>query len=130
MVWAGTEHRRRLLCFFFFSIHPKQSTKWVASQFQNGEWTVLDVRPPEEVEKGEIEGAVTEPLFIVDPDRSVSGLLKQASAFGFGGLWSGTKHMTVNESFMRDVKASIPTESKVIVACQKGKPSNAQSLLL
>ena len=72
------------------------------------------------VEKGEVEGAVQVPLFVVDDDTSVGGLMKQMSAFGMGGWWLGNKHMKPNERFMQDVTTTIARDASVIVACQKG----------
>ena len=86
----------------------------------NNGWVLLDVRPPEEVEKGGIQGAVTVPLFVVDDDMSPGGLLKQMSAFGMGGWWLGNKHMKLNTKIMGQVRRGIPTDSNVIVTCQKG----------
>lgn len=40
---------------------------------KGGEWVLLDVRPPEEIAKAAIEGAVEVPLFVVDEDRSPAG---------------------------------------------------------
>ena len=83
-------------------------------------WVVLDVRPPNEVDKGKIDGAVQVPLFVVDDDTSPGGLLKQMSAFGMGGWWLGNRHMKLNTKFMGMVRKGIPTDANVIVACQKG----------
>ena len=91
----------------------------VGSLLTNG-WVLLDVRPPEEVTKGEIEGAVEVPLFVTDDDMSPGGLLKQMSAFGMGGWWLGNRHMKLNTRFMGSVRKGIPTDASVIVACQKG----------
>lgn len=91
----------------------------------SGEWMLLDVRPEEEVEGGEIPGSVCVPLFEVDDDMSVQGLLKQMSAFGMGGWWLGGQHMRPNANFMPQVLNKIPRETKVIVVCQKGLRSLA-----
>ena len=90
-----------------------------SSSSQNG-WTLLDVRPPEEVQKGAVENAVEVPLFVIDDDTSPGGLLKQMSAFGMGGWWLGNKHMKLNTKFMGSVRKGIPTDASVIVGCQKG----------
>jgi hypothetical protein len=42
-----------------------------------------------------------------------------------GGWWLGGVHMKPNPDFMRDVRASVPSDAKVIVACQKGLRSLA-----
>mmetsp|Transcript_13371 Transcript_13371/g.25528 ORF Transcript_13371/g.25528 Transcript_13371/m.25528 type:complete len:265 (+) Transcript_13371:113-907(+) len=91
----------------------------VGNLIQNG-WTLLDVRPPEEVQKGAVENAVEVPLFVIDDDTSPGGLLKQMSAFGMGGWWLGNKHMKLNTKFMGSVRKGIPTDASVIVGCQKG----------
>ncbi|QDZ23809.1 rhodanese-like domain-containing protein [Chloropicon primus] len=91
----------------------------VGNLLSNG-WVLLDVRPPEETNKGHIEGSVEVPLFVTDDDMSPGGLLKQMSAFGMGGWWLGNRHMKLNTKFMGSVRKGIPTDSSVIVACQKG----------
>jgi rhodanese-related sulfurtransferase len=91
----------------------------------SGEWTVLDVRPIEEVEKAFQAGSVHVPLFEVDDDMSVTGLLKQMSAFGMGGWWLGGQHMKPNDQFMGQVMNKVPTDAKVVITCQKGLRSLA-----
>lgn len=91
----------------------------------SGEWKVLDVRPIEEVEKAYQAGSVHVPLFEVDDDMSITGLLKQMSAFGMGGWWLGGQHMKPNEQFMGQVMSKIPTDTKVVITCQKGLRSLA-----
>jgi rhodanese-related sulfurtransferase len=91
----------------------------VSNLLGNG-WVLLDVRPLDEVAVGGVEGAVTVPLFVVDDDMSPGGILKQMSAFGMGGWWLGNKHMKLNTKFMGQVRSAIPTDSQVIVTCQKG----------
>mmetsp|Transcript_32728 Transcript_32728/g.92835 ORF Transcript_32728/g.92835 Transcript_32728/m.92835 type:complete len:271 (+) Transcript_32728:127-939(+) len=88
-------------------------------------WTVLDVRPQEEVEVVGIKGAVTVPLFEVDDGMDPASLLKQMSAFGMGGWWEGGAHMKPNASFLADVQSKIPKDAKVLVTCQKGLRSLA-----
>ena len=89
-------------------------------------WTMLDVRPKTEVEKGDVEGSTKVPLFEVDDSTEPGALVKQMSAFGMGGWWLGTQHMVPNEKFVPQALNSIPPEdSKVIVACQKGLRSLA-----
>jgi len=92
---------------------------------QSGEWALLDVRPPEEVEKGKMADSLDVPLFVIDDDISPGGLLKQMSAFGMGGWWLGGSHMKPNEQFMPAVLNSVPIDKPVIVACQKGLRSLA-----
>ena len=67
-----------------------------------------------------MNGSVNVPLFIDDDDRSFSGLLKQAAAYGTGGWWLGGGHMKSNPTFIGDVQAKIPKDKPVLVACQKG----------
>ncbi|PSC76673.1 H(+) hexose cotransporter 2 [Micractinium conductrix] len=88
-------------------------------------WTVLDVRPPNEIEQAKLLGAVEVPLFVADDDMSPAGLLKKWSNFGMGGWWLGGTHMKPNVAFMSEVQASIPKDANVIVACQKGLRSLA-----
>lgn len=83
-------------------------------------WTILDVRPKEEHERGSLAGSTKIPVFVVDDETSVGNLIKQATAFGMGGWWLGGRHMKRNDNFLPDVQAMIPKESKVIIACQKG----------
>jgi len=90
-----------------------------------GDWKLLDVRPDEEVEKGEVPGSICVPLFEVDDDMSPQGLLKQMSAFGMGGWWLGGQHMKPNTTFMPTVLNKIPKDQKVVVICQKGLRSLA-----
>ncbi|CAD7704788.1 unnamed protein product [Ostreobium quekettii] len=92
---------------------------------QDEGWVLLDVRPPKEVKQASVKGAVAVPLFVPDKETSLPSLMKQMSAFGMGGWWLGTTHMVPNEGFMSEVRAKIPKNSKVIVACQKGLRSLA-----
>jgi len=87
---------------------------------------LLDVRPVEEVEKVAVIGATNVPLFMVDDDTSIGGLLKQMSAFGMGGWWLGGQHMRPNSKFLPTVLASLPNKDEpIVVACQKGLRSLA-----
>ncbi|KAL4854502.1 Rhodanese-like domain-containing protein 11 [Chlorella vulgaris] len=88
-------------------------------------WVLLDVRPPQEIANAKLVGAVEVPLFVVDSDMSPAGLLKQASNFGMGGWWLGGAHMKPNPQFMAEVQASVPKDTPVVVACQKGLRSLA-----
>jgi len=101
------------------------SSRELADMVKSGEWKVLDVRPVEEVENGYQKGSVHVPLFMVDDDMSVSGLLKQMSAFGMGGWWLGGQHMKPNDQFMPEVLSKMQPDTKVIVTCQKGLRSLA-----
>lgn len=57
------------------------STKEAGRLLSEG-WTLLDVRPIEEINKAAVEGAVHVPLFVLDPEgfSSLSGLIKQVGA--------------------------------------------------
>mmetsp|Transcript_23366 Transcript_23366/g.32284 ORF Transcript_23366/g.32284 Transcript_23366/m.32284 type:complete len:281 (+) Transcript_23366:101-943(+) len=102
------------------------STRELMDMMESEEWTVLDVRPQEEVEKGAQASSVKVPLFVVDDDISVPALLKQMSAFGMGGWWLGGQHMKANPTFVTEVVSRVPMESsKVIIVCQKGLRSLA-----
>ncbi|CAD7695735.1 unnamed protein product [Ostreobium quekettii] len=92
---------------------------------EDEDWVLLDVRPPKEVKAAKVKDSVTVPLFVPDKDMSLPSLMKQMSAFGMGGWWLGTTHMVPNERFISEVRAKIPKNSKVIVACQKGLRSLA-----
>ena len=70
-------------------------------------------------------GSVNVPIFVPDEEVSFSNLLKQSAAFGTGGWWQGGGHMKANPAFMETVKAKVPLDSKVVVACQKGLRSLA-----
>lgn len=128
---AQRQLRRNVRC----AAAPAQQSRW-DSQVREGKvlnvtpaeagqmlkegWTLLDVRPPEEIAKAKVEGAVEVPLFVNDPDRSLGGLVKQATAFGMGGWWLGGSHMILNQSFLGEVQARIPKDAKVVIGCQKG----------
>lgn len=88
-------------------------------------WTLLDVRPPNEVEKAPLVDAVAVPVFVPEDKNDIEAILKKSSAFGMGGWWLGGSHMKANENFMRDVQKAVSKDSKVIVACQKGLRSLA-----
>lgn len=103
------------------SVGAKETVSLVADP----EWVLLDVRPPEEVKKGRVPSSVTVPLFVVDDDLSVGGILKQMSAFGMGGWWLGGAHMKANPNFISSVLNKVPKDKKVVVCCQKGLRSLA-----
>lgn len=88
-------------------------------------WTLVDVRPDVEINKARLENAVEVPLFVVDDDASISGLIKQSTALGMGGWWLGGAHMKPNLSFMSDIQARVPKDAKLVVVCQKGLRSLA-----
>ena len=68
-----------------------------------------------------VKGSVNVPLFKVDEDRSLGGLMKQAATFGTGGWWMGGQHMVENAGFMGEVQARVPKSAPgVLVSCQKG----------
>lgn len=91
-------------------------------------WVLLDVRPPQEIEKAQLLNAVEVPLFVVEDDASIGTLIKQATALGMGGWWLGGSHMKPNPSFLNEVQAKIPKDAKgVVVVCQKGLRSLAAS---
>jgi hypothetical protein len=80
--------------------------KDIASMISDG-WTILDVRPPGEVQKVQIKGAVEVPIFVPDTSRDPSTLLKQLTQFGMGGWWLGGAHMKPNDRFLADVQAKV-----------------------
>lgn len=88
-------------------------------------YTLLDVRPPTEISKAQLENAVEVPLFVLEDDPSVGTLIKQATAFGMGGWWLGGAHMKPNPNFLGEVQARIPQDAKLLVVCQKGLRSLA-----
>lgn len=84
-------------------------------------WVLLDTRPPNEIEKARLQGAVEVPLFVVDDEASVSSLIKRATALGMGGWWLGGSHMKPNVNFLSDVQARVAKDAPgVVVVCQKG----------
>jgi rhodanese-related sulfurtransferase len=100
------------------NVVPKDAAALVADG-----WALLDVRPPNEIAKARLEGAVEVPLFVVDDDVSLDNFIKQATAFGMGGWWLGGNHMKPNPNFLADVKSKIPVSQDgkgVVVVCQKG----------
>jgi len=96
-----------------------------AGELLSDGWTLLDVRPPHEIAKAGIKGAVEVPIFVVEESNDPSSLLKKASALAMGGLWLGGTHMKPNPNFGRDVQAKIPKDARIIVTCQKGLRSLA-----
>ncbi len=96
-----------------------------AGALQKEGWVILDVRPPFEVAKAGVAGAVTVPVFIQEGFDNLPAYLKHASWFGMGGWWLGGAHMKPNPGFMAGVAAQIPAGSRVVVACQKGLRSLA-----
>lgn len=96
-----------------------------AGDLQKEGWIILDVRPPNEVSKAGVEGAVEVPLYIAEDEVSPGAFLKNATAFGMGGWWIGGQHMKPNPSFMRDIAAKVPKDAKIILGCQKGLRSLA-----
>ncbi|KAF8066281.1 STR11 [Scenedesmus sp. PABB004] len=96
-----------------------------AGELMKEGWVLLDVRPPGEVAKVGITGAVNVPLYVEDPSNSVGSLLKKSATIGTGGWWLGGTHMIPNNDFMAQVAAQVPKDTPVIVACQKGLRSLA-----
>lgn len=106
-------------------ITPGKVRNIPASEFSNlvaDGWIVLDVRPPNELNKAPLQNAVEIPLFVPDESATVSTLIKKSTAFGMGGWWLGGTHMIPNTEFLSAVQASIPDKesAKVLVVCQKG----------
>jgi len=99
-------------------VKPVECAEWKALAASG--WVMLDVRPPEEVARCAVPGSVNVPLYLVDPDRSLGGLLKQWAAFGTGGWWLGGAHMKTNPDFLLDTLRKLPKDKPVVVACQKG----------
>eukprot|EP00747_Dinoflagellata_sp_TGD_P111151 gnl/TRDRNA2_/TRDRNA2_171148_c0_seq1.p1 gnl/TRDRNA2_/TRDRNA2_171148_c0~~gnl/TRDRNA2_/TRDRNA2_171148_c0_seq1.p1 ORF type:complete len:284 (+),score=62.81 gnl/TRDRNA2_/TRDRNA2_171148_c0_seq1:85-936(+) len=89
-------------------------------KMMNNGWTLLDVRPEEQIERAAVKGAVQVPLFVLANDKSPIGIYKEISAFGMGGWWMGGRPMKENSDFVKDVMAKIPKDAAVIVACQSG----------
>jgi hypothetical protein len=79
-------------------------------------WVLLDVRPPNEVAKVSIEGAVAVPLFLPETRTDVASLLKRASTWGTGGWWLGGTHMNPNPAFMEEVRCRRDTRAPVRAA--------------
>jgi len=88
-------------------------------------WELLDVRPPYEISKAAVKGAVEVPIFVEEESNDPSSLLKKASALAMGGFWLGGTHMKPNPAFMRDVQTKIPKDARIVVTCQKGLRSLA-----
>lgn len=88
-------------------------------------FVLLDVRPPEEIAKAEVVGAVKVPIFVVEESNDLVSLMKKGSALGMGGAWLGGTHMKPNPGFMREVESKIPKDARIIVTCQKGLRSLA-----
>lgn len=76
-------------------------------QYTADGWTVLDVRPENEVEKAHVSEAVEVPLFCRDTSVTPMSLFKRWSAFGMCGWWLGAQHMVENESFLSDVQSQV-----------------------
>jgi rhodanese-related sulfurtransferase len=88
-------------------------------------WVLLDVRPPTEVAKVAIDGAVAVPLFVDDPSWAPPSLVKKAAVAAMGGVWLGGGHMVPNDDFLPAVSAAVPRDARVVVGCQKGLRSLA-----
>ena len=86
---------------------------------------LLDVRPPFEQARAQIKGAIEIPVYLTDDSTSLSTFIKQCTAFFMGGWWLGGRHMIPNPTFITDVQARVPLDSKVIVGCQRGLRSLA-----
>lgn len=95
------------------------SNKTAGEMMKDG-WVLVDVRPPGEVAKVPITGAIAVPLYLEDPSNGPASLLKKAATIGTGGWWLGGTHMIPNESFLAQVQAQVPKDARVVVACQKG----------
>lgn len=91
-----------------------------SSSSGGGSWVLLDVRPPNEVSKVAIDGAVAVPLYLPETRNDPASLLKRASTWGTGGWWLGGTHMVPNTAFLDEVRARIPVDSNVVVGCQRG----------
>jgi rhodanese-related sulfurtransferase len=97
------------------SVTPAQT----AALMREG-WLLLDVRPPGQTARVRVTGAVAVPLFVEDASPDLAGVLRRASALAMGGWWLGGTHMAANPRFMAQVLEAVPTDARVIVACQKG----------
>jgi rhodanese-related sulfurtransferase len=86
-------------------------------------WVLLDVRPPNEVARVSIEGAVAVPLFLPETRNDVASLMKRASTWGTGGWWLGGTHMIPNPDFMAEVRragaAARPRAAAAAGACAR-----------
>lgn len=100
------------------------SVKQAVDLMQQG-WVLLDVRPPGEVDKVAINGAVNVPLFVEDPSTSFSTAMKKFAAVSTGGWWLGGTHMIPNNDFLAQVQAQVPKDKGIIIGCQKGLRSLA-----
>lgn len=83
-------------------VYPQRGLTPAADLVAEG-WVLLDVRPPGEVGKVGIQGAVNVPLFVEDPSNSVSSLIKKAATIGTGGWWLGGTHMIPYTNFLAEV---------------------------
>eukprot|EP00878_Enallax_costatus_P009789 GHUV01010222.1.p1 GENE.GHUV01010222.1~~GHUV01010222.1.p1 ORF type:complete len:181 (+),score=49.42 GHUV01010222.1:69-545(+) len=66
-------------------------------------WVLLDVRPPGEVDKVGVKGAVSVPLYVEDPSNGLSSLIKKMATISTGGWWLGGTHMIPNNNFLAEV---------------------------
>ncbi|KAI8471986.1 MAG: Rhodanese-like domain-containing protein [Monoraphidium minutum] len=99
-------------------------TRGAAALMQQG-WVLLDVRPPNEVAKVSIDGAVAVPLFLPEERSDLASMLKRFSTWATGGWWLGGTHMVANTAFMDEVRARVPPDARVVVGCQRGLRSLA-----
>ncbi|KAL6753632.1 Rhodanese-like domain-containing protein [Haematococcus lacustris] len=88
-------------------------------------WVVLDVRPPTEQVKAQVEGGVHVPLFVPDSATDAAAFIKKATDFAMGSWWLGGTHYVSNPNFIAEVQAKVPKDTRLIVACQKGLRSLA-----
>jgi rhodanese-related sulfurtransferase len=107
-------------------VREVEAKEWRA--LESAGWVLLDVRRAEEVSRAAVKSSVCVPLFEVDDDRSLFGLLKQWADLGTGGWWHGTAHTKANANFLPEVQAAVPTAAPgMLVACQTGMRSLAAS---
>ena len=126
MCCGGAESARARSQAVAGGVREVEAKEWRA--LQSAGWVLLDVRRAEEVSRAAVQNSVLVPLFEVDDDRSIFGLLKQWADFGTGGWWHGTAHTKANVNFLAEVQAQVPkTAPGVLVACQTGVRSLAAS---
>jgi rhodanese-related sulfurtransferase len=100
--------------------HEEIKVSDVAQMVQDG-WVLIDVRQPEQVARGEVQGAEEVPLYVLKNDFSPLGLYQEAAAFGLGGWWMGGRPMKENPDFVPQALQKINKNAPgVILFCQSG----------
>ncbi|KAK1321592.1 Rhodanese-like domain-containing protein 10 [Acorus calamus] len=99
------------------AVPPKDASSVLTSEG----FRLLDVRPEWERERAYVKDSMHVPLFVEDTDVGPVTLLKKWVHFGYIGLWTGQCLTTINDGFLEQVEAEVPSkDEKLLVACGEG----------